>query len=230
MLASAVLTTNLPRRANLGCGNDYRDGWLNVDNADWHKCDFSGDIRRLDGLPAGHFDEIVCKDVLEHIGRTEQVATLTGWARLLARGGKLFISVPSFFDLAHAARYDPAYRSVEMQHTAIQCGWGTQAYPGDYHHCSYTPLTLLDLAAQAGLQITKVWLVDGWLYYVELTQADVKVSDEQWLHQAYFRHLWRPADAPGLQHYLVRLRAGVPRESVAQDLARAFDQTPPAIV
>ena len=70
-LMNRTARSQLPRRLNLGCGFDHRDGYLNVDIKPEHEPDLLADIRDLSELPAGHFDEIVAIDVprAPHEGR-----------------------------------------------------------------------------------------------------------------------------------------------------------------
>src|SRR4051794_7895478 len=68
-----------PRRLNLGCGFDIREGYLNVDVNDFHKPDLVCDITNLRDLPANYFDEVLAQDVLEHIPRLKTQDTLAEW-------------------------------------------------------------------------------------------------------------------------------------------------------
>jgi hypothetical protein len=53
-------------KVNLGCGTDYREGWLNVDMRDDVKTDLKHNMD--DGpLPEGFYDLILLNDVLEHL-------------------------------------------------------------------------------------------------------------------------------------------------------------------
>ena len=95
MTESALDLDALPRRMNLGCGWDHRDGYLNVDFQDFHHPDLVADVRNLDMLPAAWFEEIIAQDVLEHLERTEADAALAEWARLLAPGGSSCCACPT---------------------------------------------------------------------------------------------------------------------------------------
>lgn len=217
------MSTESAKKLNIGCGYDYRDGWVNVDNAEHHdKVDVSADAADLSVLPQGYFDYVVARDVLEHIDRPKQVEVLGGWGKLLSEDGILWIRVPSFLDLAWLAMTHPDKATAEAQHELIQCGWGTQAYPGDFHTCCYTPLTLLDYADQVGLRIASAGLKDEWLFEIEFKRKTSNVSDLEWLHEAYMRHVCRPADAGGLAHFLSQLETGTQsREHIAQNLMEA---------
>lgn len=213
---------NLPRKINIGCGFDIRAGWLNVDGQAFHKPDMVMDFTDLSELPARHFDYLLAKDILEHVPRGVQVSTLKGWERLMAPGATLHIQVPSLFDLVQSARLNPEWSTLEAQHNAIQLLCGTQAYPGDWHFCHYTPVTLLDLASQAGIQLTRCEIRDGWMYAADFKRADETITDAEFVQQAYFQHLWRPADEAGLRYHLALLESGTPRDVIANSLKDAF--------
>src|SRR5436305_10596227 len=88
------LPSPLPRRLNLGCGWDHRDGYLNVDCYERHEPDLIADISNLPMLPSGYFEEVLAKDVLEHFERTRTDTILAEWARLLSPDGHLVLELP----------------------------------------------------------------------------------------------------------------------------------------
>jgi len=47
-------STEIPDlKLNLGCGYDYREGWLNVDLHDWHPADLFCDVTWLHSIQDG---------------------------------------------------------------------------------------------------------------------------------------------------------------------------------
>lgn len=82
------------KRLNLGCGRDIREGWINLDCASLPGVDVVHDLTRLP-LPFAdnEFDEICCKDILEHL---DYIPVLRDIHRILKPGGKLLIRVPHF--------------------------------------------------------------------------------------------------------------------------------------
>src|SRR5690606_30945435 len=98
------------KRLNLGCGTDIRgDGWVNLD------------IVKLDGVDVVHdvaqvpypfendtFDEILCQDILEHIG--DLGAVMMELRRILKPGGRLHIQVPHFTSRNNHA--DPTHKRM----------------------------------------------------------------------------------------------------------------------
>ncbi|GJE59834.1 DUF4214 domain-containing protein [Methylobacterium trifolii] len=205
----------VPKFLNVGCGYDIRKGYLNVDNGDWHGPDLVADITDLPMLPADYFEEIVAQDVLEHIQRSAQVASLREWGRLLSSTGTLKVRVPSFYDMAILSRRAD-FQTEEMQQYLVQMVYGTQAYPGDFHLCGYTPWTLKANARDAGLIVTDIRLKDDWLYDVTLRRADALglLSDEDWVRYVYLHHLDRLADEEGFLFWTSELRRPRTREDV----------------
>jgi len=54
-------------KLNLGCGNDYIDGWTNVDKGDC-RCDVQFDIESFPWpLEENTIDEILLKHIMEHV-------------------------------------------------------------------------------------------------------------------------------------------------------------------
>lgn len=58
------------KRLNLGCGHDYKEGWINIDIDPDVKVDIRRDIER--GLPFddNSVDEVLMKDFVEHVKDT----------------------------------------------------------------------------------------------------------------------------------------------------------------
>lgn len=84
-------------KLNLGCGNDYRKGYINVDRLSTEKVDV---VHDLDVFPypfkTGSVDKILMYDILEHLSDCERV--VTECYRILKKGGILIIKVGHFSD------------------------------------------------------------------------------------------------------------------------------------
>jgi SAM-dependent methyltransferase len=109
--AAAIAATRAPQRAaprrlNLGCGRDIRQGWVNLDCAGLPGVDVVHDLSCLP-LPfdTGEFMNICAKDVLEHL---DYIPLLRELHRILQPGGSLEIQVPHF---TSAGNYiDPTHK------------------------------------------------------------------------------------------------------------------------
>lgn len=84
----------MEQKLNLGCGNDIRDGWVNLDISPIKGVDVVHDVKQLP-LPFedNSFDYILCQDVLEHI---EYIPLLKDLHRILKKDAVLEIRVPHF--------------------------------------------------------------------------------------------------------------------------------------
>jgi predicted SAM-dependent methyltransferase len=154
---------NLPRKVNLGCGFDLREGYLNVDFQDFHKPDLVGDVRSLPTLPSGYFEEIVAQDVLEHLPRLDTPVALSEWNRLLCMGGLLHLRAPNIIGLAELFLV-PERQSIDDQKLLVQCLFGTQAYNGDWHLTGFTEKLLRYYLAESGFEVVTLVPKDHWLF------------------------------------------------------------------
>lgn len=215
-MGQSVSANGLPKKLNLGCGWDIRDGYLNVDLHDFHKPDKVADITQLDGLPEGYFQHIVAQDVLEHIERAKTVPALTRWANLLEPNGTLFVRVPSLIDMLSLLK---TATSIEREHEVIHLIYGTQAYDGDYHLAGFTAGTLEAQLESAGLLVCNAALRDDWLFEITARKTDALSDPQEIVHHAYFKHLRRPADQGGLAHFVQKVSAGLPPDELNAVLA-----------
>jgi hypothetical protein len=63
--------SEMPNNANLACGNDYKEGFLNVDLSPDSKADMNFDLLATpwSRLPESHFDQIIISHFMEHVPR-----------------------------------------------------------------------------------------------------------------------------------------------------------------
>lgn len=106
----------LPTKLNLGCGNDYRQGWLNIDispevNPDMHFDAFSFPWK---DLLDGHFELVLVNHLVEHIPHAVKGSSGEGFFvffeeiyRILKDYGAVLLKVPhwkhpnTFIDPTH---------------------------------------------------------------------------------------------------------------------------------
>lgn len=63
-------------KLNVGCGPDYKDGWINLDMGNC-RCDVSHDIEITPWpFEDDHFDEVLMQHVLEHINRDNFITVI----------------------------------------------------------------------------------------------------------------------------------------------------------
>jgi len=214
-------------RLNLGCGNDYRDGWINVDmNGETHKVDLQSDVTLLKEVKDKSCAEVLAQDVLEHIPRLRGSTALQEWNRVLCIGGWLTLRVPSLVHLLGLLTAKER-QSIAEQKQLIQCLYGTQAYDGDFHLNGFTEVTLRHELQQAGFEVGTIRIIDEWLFDVDACKLRhvtpdpllCVVSDEEFVDAAFQRLLGRVPDIQGAQYYLAVLRSGITREAVLETLA-----------
>ncbi len=108
----------LPLWLNIGCGKDYREGWLNVDLSLGIRADEHFDAFTFPwDLPSSHFETVVVNHLVEHI--PHQVPDYSGDGfyvffeevyRVLRPGGKVSVAVP-YWKHANAV-VDPTHTRV----------------------------------------------------------------------------------------------------------------------
>lgn len=90
---STIAADQLDARLNLGCGEDYRPGWTNVDKVAAVDPDYVVDLEHTPWpFPDGAFDRVLAAHVIEHL--PDMVAALRELARVLAAGGRAEVRLP----------------------------------------------------------------------------------------------------------------------------------------
>lgn len=101
----------IPPLCNLGCGEDYREGWHNVDISPAVNPDQQFDLGEPPWpLPSAHFDVVRAQHVLEHL----ETVPWDELARILQVGGRLEIVYP----IGHTRFEDPTHRQFWNVNTA----------------------------------------------------------------------------------------------------------------
>lgn len=86
------------KKLNIGCGDDYRDGFINVDGSDTlKKVDKIIKIpneKLSNALGCGTASHILCNDFLEHHFHFEAIRILEDFYRVLVPNGTIEVRVP----------------------------------------------------------------------------------------------------------------------------------------
>lgn len=85
-----------PIRLHLGCGRDYKKGWVNVDIDRRYRPDLVADAKTLEMIPGDSVDEIESYHLFEHFTYYEALQALETWHRILKEGGRLSMELPDF--------------------------------------------------------------------------------------------------------------------------------------
>jgi len=95
-------------KINLGCGKDYRPGWINVDFNREVKTDVCADFTKKLPFKNNYADVVLMDNVLEHIRPDKFFFFLEELHRICKNKAKLYIYTPHFsgmYALKHLAHY-----------------------------------------------------------------------------------------------------------------------------
>jgi hypothetical protein len=215
--ASAAHIAPIPTRINVGCGQDKRSGYLNIDVDPASLADILIVNNDDSMIPRAYFEEVLAHDVLEHIPRAMSLAALLDWADYLADGGKLVLQTSSILGVAAKLQQSTRYKE---QHSWTVCLFGNQAHPGDFHLTGFTELTLKVHLLAAGFRIDGVGLRHDWLLTAEATKTNdwatscdsTIESDVEFMREAYRKVVFRDAEGDELESATRALMLGVPRK------------------
>lgn len=140
-----------PLLLNLGCGNDVREGFVNIDIYSNNPEVVYGDIRKLD-LPDECVDMILASDVLEHFSHRETDALLKEWARVLKPDAELIIRCPSL-RLQVQAYLDGVWDADIASYMIF----GGQTNPGDYHCVGFDETSIRRKLHNAGFLVIEFY-------------------------------------------------------------------------
>lgn len=186
-------------KLNIGCGSDYRDGYINVDFRDGVRIDKKCDLSRFPWpFEDGSAEEILMLDFLEHFPYAITPLILLECRRVLSDAGTVIIQVPDAIHTARALIGEGDYYCnkcelpAEMQHgSCIKCGqtsleisdaamkrlYGGQDYPGNFHQVCFTPASLIRKARECGLDFISFDEVDhqwkNWSLKATFKKGDV---------------------------------------------------------
>jgi len=216
-------TGEYPPKLNLGCGYDKREGYLNVDVDP--AC--APDLLIVDGdyssIPVNYFNEVLAKDVLEHVPRARTVDLLLDFADYLVDGGKLIIQTSS---ILHVAAELKGSKQYAYHHGWTICLFGNQQHPGDFHYTGFTEVTLHNHLIAAGFTVESLELREGWMFYVEATKTSdwtsalktKDLTDREFVVEAHQAALYREAGERGILNCVRALREGVTRKQLLKKL------------
>lgn len=204
----------IPSKLNFGCGYDRRDGYYNVDSDPACEPDLLLADNDLSALPRDHFDEVLARDVLEHIPRTLSLAVILEWVDMLRIDGRLHVQTSSIEGVAERLAARPSFAD---QYAWTRCLFGNQAHPGDFHYTGFTHRSLHVHLLAAGLQVDGIWLEDHWLLGAQgtkiqswtdaLSDTDA-MSNERFVDHAFEYAFSRAPDELGGVHLRTELAAG----------------------
>jgi predicted SAM-dependent methyltransferase len=123
-------------RLNLGCGNDIKEGFINIDTYNNMKgIDLNADIMNLP-FKDETIDEVYISHVMEHFSFDNVMMVFKEINRVLMIGGDLKIYVPDFQTCVND------WNESDDKWASLDRIFGSQTHPGNYHFCGYTLETL----------------------------------------------------------------------------------------
>lgn len=131
-------------RLNVGCGEFYRDGWINVDSFEGLKADQHWSIVEPWPYSDGEIVEIYAGHVVEHLDEHDAETAFAEALRVLRPGGRLMVVAPDMekadehFGLGHIHRR------------------GGHRWPGDEHRWQTTEDAVAERMAAVGFVVTRV--------------------------------------------------------------------------
>ena len=137
-------------KLNLGCGTDYREGFVNIDNRTDIKVDKNCDVSMLP-FPDGCIEHILANDILEHFSYREVEKVLKEWVRVLSPGGTIRIMVPNLKKI-----YSQYADGTITPGRVVELLFGGQTYPGNFHHAGFDRTIVKNLFKKCGLEVIKI--------------------------------------------------------------------------
>jgi len=131
-------------RLNLGCGEEYKPEWVNVDADKRIKAEIYADLNKKLPFPSNYADEIYSRNMFEHI--PNPLAFLAEVKRVLKKGGKATIitSNGSYF-IYHFPRRKAYHDSYNLSHPLE-----------DQHYFFFQKGHLIAFTKKAGLKLLKL--------------------------------------------------------------------------
>lgn len=157
------------RRLNLGCGDDIREGYVNVDFRQTHSSVKQVDLSVFPWPFAdSSADEILMLDFLEHFPYSQTERIILECFRVLTTNGIVTVQVPDARHLMHALVQHGSYlcnrcgttmyglesgeyvekcpgchqKDDDISEAAMRRLYGGQDYPGNFHHTCFTENSL----------------------------------------------------------------------------------------
>ena len=147
-------------KLNLCCGDDVRDGYINIDIRKTKPNVLVLDLEKelLKPFPSNYVEEIIAKDCIEHVSCRRVEDLLRDIHRVLKCDGRVYIQVPDLEAIAKNVIINPDFCFGDL------CGWkaisyflyGCQDYEYNYYKASFTIESLKRLLESIGFVVEKI--------------------------------------------------------------------------
>jgi predicted SAM-dependent methyltransferase len=186
-------------KLNLGCGNDVKKGYTNVDFRPTDPSVMQVDLSKFPWpFEDGSADEILMLDFLEHFPYATTQFILLEVFRILSDTGTVVIQVPDGIHTARAligegyyfcnkcenvaeivdhACKNCGHTTLEISEAAMRRLYGGQDYHGNFHQTCFTPYSLIRKARDCGLSFVQFEEVEhqwkNWNFKATFKKADL---------------------------------------------------------
>jgi len=140
-------------RLNLGCGNDKRKGYINIDIRAEVNPDLLHDLTQKLPYPDNSIDEIIAKDVVEHFSHHQVELILKDWYRVLKPNGNIYIQTP---DAEAICRKFLERKGIADWKRFSYWMFGAQDYPQNYHKTAFNIEGLRSLLEAIGFKVEAI--------------------------------------------------------------------------
>jgi ubiquinone/menaquinone biosynthesis C-methylase UbiE/tetratricopeptide (TPR) repeat protein len=215
---SGLWQPGTPLRLHLGCGEQYMQGYVNIDHPPSEhqvmqpKADCFADLTELD-FPPGSLDEIRLHHVFEHFNRVTALALLIRWQTWLKVGGILHIETP---DMAGSARTLTSDASFKVKMGVVRHLEGDQVDQWAYHIGQWFPERFERHLGALGFEVQTrswSWPHEPYLSNVEAIATKRRDIPEHDLLQSADALLWdstvADAEAPTHEAWCRQLRTAL---------------------
>lgn len=123
-------------KLNIGCGTDYKDGWINIDNnsdKNIKKLDLNWDLRNPLPFPDNSIDFIFNEHFFEHLSVEEGQTAMKDLMRILKPGGIMRIAMPDLERVVDNYLYtplhkDPVIKKHGFAHVKTRAEWMNMSF------------------------------------------------------------------------------------------------------
>lgn len=151
-------------RINLGCGDQYAHGWINVDHGSPHQKDLDVDLTGELPWPPNSVERVYAGHVLEHLTLSQCTGLLERLLSRMVPGGQLLVVGP---DVERAQAMADAGTLLDITMDELRHGAGR--WSGDVHHWECTPQAIISMLRATGWkEVSEV--------YMETVPADWPVA------------------------------------------------------
>lgn len=147
--------TSKPRKLNLGCGEDIREGYDNIDLYFPDPRVIKMDIRHLT-YADNTVEEVLASHVLEHLAFRDVDVVIKEMHRVLKPEGRVFIDVPDLEALVMMWLNLPEEERWGTQSMAFVGIFGLQDHEGNFHKTGFTAARLGKVLTEAGFQSIEI--------------------------------------------------------------------------